>query len=90
MNDATRRGFLAMAGVGAAAVGAAAALPAGLDVKAPAAEAHPEASSGNGPLVAVVADSGQGEVSLLFGDTEVVINDRALVNRLVALSRKGV
>jgi hypothetical protein len=78
MSDPSRRGFLAIAGVGAAT--------AGLAVAAPAAGAHapgtPPVEGASGPLVAYVTDVRSGAVSVMVGDREVEIHDRELVNRL--------
>jgi hypothetical protein len=76
--DATRRGFLVMAGAGAAAVGVAAVVPAGA-LKGEAAADHPPTE---GTLVAYVGDAADGNISLLVGDREVVVHDRDLVARL--------
>jgi hypothetical protein len=76
MGNSTRRGFLAMAGVGAAAVGA------GGSSRAAAAEQR-----STGPLVAYVRDVRRGEIAVMVGEHEVVVRDRDLVNRLVHASR---
>jgi hypothetical protein len=75
MSDPSRRGFLLLAGTGVAAVGAAAVAPAAF------AESEPgEAGSSTvqGPLVAYVTDLNKGEVSVMMGEREVVVHDRAL------------
>lgn len=76
MNDPTRRGFLVIAGAGAAAVGAATVAPAvgAAPVRAP--------SEASGPLVAYVSDMQSGEVTLMVGEREVVVHDRDLAARL--------
>jgi len=76
MNDPTRRGFLVIAGAGAAAVGAATVAPAAgaAPVRAP--------SGASGPLVAYVSDMQSGEVTLMVGEREVVVHDRDLAARL--------
>jgi len=73
MNNATRRGFLMMAGAGAAAVAT------------PGAIAQPMAGShaASGPLVAYVGDVGGSEVSVLVGEQEIVFRDADLVAKLV-------
>ena len=76
MGDSTRRGFLAMAGMGAAAVG--------VGVATPAAASEQRSS---GPLVAYVRDVRRGEIAVMVGEHEVVVRDRDLVNRLVHASR---
>jgi hypothetical protein len=80
--DSTRRGFLATAGAGAAAVGIGAIAPA----------AHAETASdgahsktprhASGALVAHVADVHGDTVTLMAGEREVVVHDRDLVARL--------
>jgi hypothetical protein len=74
--DSTRRGFLLMAGAGAAAVGAAAVVPKAVGTRAAV------KSTVSGPLVAYVKDAKAGKVSLLIGEREVVVHDRELVARL--------
>ena len=64
-----------MAGAGAAAVGAVAVAPAAL------ASGEKDGDSPvtvDGPLVAYISDIGTGEVSVMKGEREVVIHDRAL------------
>ncbi|MEP6852479.1 MAG: hypothetical protein ABJA87_07475 [bacterium] len=79
MNDASRRGFLAIAGTGVAVAGVAAVMPSA-DAAAPPATA-PDL---DGPVVAVVRDVRTGEVSVLHGDREETVHDHALVARLTA------
>ncbi|MFF0268218.1 twin-arginine translocation signal domain-containing protein [Kribbella sp. NPDC004536] len=87
MGDSTRRGFLAMAGMGAAAVGVGAAAP-GAASAAPAGDAGAAVGQGAaGPLVAYVRDVRRNEISVMVGEHEVVLRDRDLVNRLVHASR---
>ena len=76
MAVSTRRGFLTMAGVGAAAVGAGSI--------APAAQAKPvrAPADAQGPLVVYVTDMQRGELTLMHGEREVVIHDRDLAARL--------
>jgi hypothetical protein len=83
MNDPSRRGFLTIAGVAAAAAGVA--------VAAPSAAAQPPATPGvdsEGPLVAYITDVQAGELALLVGEREVVVHDPDLVARL-AHAAKG-
>jgi hypothetical protein len=75
MSDASRRGFLFLAGTGAAVVGAAAVAPAAVAARPP--EDY-EAVAGDGPLVAYIRDINKGEVSVMRGEREVVVHDRAL------------
>lgn len=86
MNDSTRRGFLGMAGAGAVAAGTVSLAPAAFaedaDAKAP-----PEGSA-NEPVVAYVSDARKGEVSVMSGEREVIVRDRALANRLLNAARR--
>jgi hypothetical protein len=77
MNNATRRGFLAMAGAGAAVVATPGA------VAQPAARSH----ASSGPLVAYASDVGSSELSIMVGEHEVVVHDPDLVARLVHAAR---
>ncbi|TDO35159.1 hypothetical protein EV643_12445 [Kribbella sp. VKM Ac-2527] len=77
MNNATRRGFLAMAGAGAAI----AATPGA--VAQPVARAH----ASSGPLVAYARDVSSSELSIMVGEQEVVVHDPDLVARLVQAAR---
>jgi hypothetical protein len=76
MSKTTRRGFLTLAGTGAAAVG--------LGAAASGADANPvkPPAGANGPLVAYVTDMQDGELTLMHGDDEVVVHDRDLAARL--------
>lgn len=79
MSGSTRRNFLIASGAGAAAVGAAAALPAVAQAKAAPATRLP----GNArSLVAHVSDPSSGTLSLLVGEHEVTVHDPDLVARL--------
>jgi len=80
MPDSTRRGFIIMAGAGAAAVGAVAAAS---DAGAAPAIVKASEVTADGPLVAYVRDVRKGEVSVLVGEREVVIHDPAMVAKLV-------
>ncbi|MDT4949595.1 MAG: hypothetical protein QOJ37_2190 [Pseudonocardiales bacterium] len=78
MTEPTRRGFLTIAGAGAAAAGLAGVAPA-----AAAAAATVRAPAGvSGPLVAYVTDMQGGELTLMVGEREVVVHDRDLAARL--------
>jgi hypothetical protein len=75
MNETNRRGFLVLAGSGAAAVGAVAG--------APAAEAGTRVPNHvKEPLVAYVRDARRGEVAVMIGEREVVVHDRELAARI--------
>ncbi len=76
MNDTSRRKFLAAAGAGAA-VGTV-----GLAVPASAA-ARRQANAADEPVVAFVEDPQSAVVTLMFGDQEVVVDDRDLVVRIL-------
>jgi len=78
MSAPTRRGFLALAGTGAAAVGLAGVAPAVAVAEVKTAHV-PDAS---GPLVAYLADMAHDEVRLLVGEREVTVHDRDLAARL--------
>ena len=84
MDEATRRKFLIMAGVGAATTaGVAVAASTGIGTE-PAAGEAPAAlpASASGPLVAWVEDVRAGRLAVLVGETEVVVRDPDLVARL--------
>lgn len=91
MQDLSRRGFLKVAGKGAAAAGLVAVAPTALlatagaatKPKAPKREAtvRPVASSEN--LVVHIPNPRSGEIRFMVGEREVVRHDRALVARLV-------
>lgn len=87
MSESTRRGFLKIAGAGAAVGAAAVATTAA--VKSTGTTAPPQGTAAavpagaTGPLVAYVRDVRGAEVSVLVGETEVVVQDKELVARLV-------
>ena len=83
MSDSSRRGFLIVAGTGALAAGAAAMVPAAFAAGpregfAPGPREEPSPGSPEGPLVAYVSDLRKGEVSVMMGEREVIVHDRAL------------
>jgi hypothetical protein len=84
MKDRSRRGFLAMAGTGAAVAGAAVAVPA-----TAAAAAAPDTSVGDasGPLVVYIDDVRKGTLTVLVGEREVHLHDKELVARLTRATR---
>lgn len=93
MSDHTRRGFLVIAGAGAAAVGAAVA---GAPSTASAAERAPSGTdpdvsrpSTGGPVVAYIEDLDRAEIVLISGESRTVVTDRALVSGLARLAAKG-
>lgn len=94
MAKITRRKLLVTTSTGAVAVGGAAALFTGLHYdgsKASAASAVAETtdaaqlptSSSMGPLVAYVSDVTKGELHIMFGQQEVVIQNPALIRQLL-------
>ena len=89
MSESTRRGFLIMAGAGAAATaGAVVVANTGSAGAAPAAAETDTAApaTASGPLVAYVRNTRSGEVSVMVGETEVVVSDPALVARLASIA----
>jgi hypothetical protein len=82
MNSPSRRGFLAVAGVGAAGVAAATVIGSGSSASAsPAPDITlPEGASGS--IVAYITDVQNGHMSVMVGERAVVIHDRELVARL--------
>jgi len=87
LSDSTRRGFLKVAGAGAAiGAGVAATAVVRSDGGEPAAGTGRSATAlpagASGPLVAYVRDVRAAEVSVMVGETEVVVQDRELVARL--------
>ena len=81
----SRRNFLRTASVGAAAAGIAVAVP------TTAASATPSEGASTGPLhtgpfVAWIKNARSGEISVLVGEHEVVVHDRALATRLASIA----
>lgn len=92
MSESTRRGFLKVAGAGAAVGVAAVAVTAATKSESGSgsAAAAPAVPAGaTGPLVAYVRDVRGSEVSVLVGETEVVVRDADLVSRLAAARGKA-
>ena len=81
MSDPSRRGFLMLTGVGAAAATAAVVAPAAF---ASGGEDNTSSTPG-GPLVAYVSNMKTGEVSVMRGEREVVVRDRALCASLARI-----
>jgi hypothetical protein len=79
MSETSRRRFLAVTGTGAAAVGAATVVPGA----AFAGETPRSENSADEAVVAYVKDARSGELVLMVGEREVVVDDRDLVNRLL-------
>ena len=85
MDEATRRKFLIMAGIGAATTaGAAVAASTGIAAEPARDAAAPLAlpASASGPMVAYVEDVRSGRLAVMVGETEVVVRDPDLVARL--------
>jgi hypothetical protein len=80
MNDATRRGFLAIAGVGTAA-GMAVAVAPGVTAS-PAREDVSLPPGAEGAMAAYIHDLKKGEVALMVEGHEVIVTDKQLVARL--------
>ena len=80
MPESTRRGFIKVAGTGAAAVGVAAVLPAAAASAAPKHLDLPKNASG--ALVVYIEDVKSGKLSVMVEGREVEIVDHQLVNRL--------
>ncbi|WP_295696792.1 hypothetical protein [Lapillicoccus sp.] len=78
MNDASRRGFLALTGTG---VAGAAAIAVAQSASAAPARAAAETTA-DGPMVAHVRNIHTGEVAVMIGEREVVVHDKALVSAL--------
>lgn len=78
MSDATRRGFLALAGVGVAAGATAVALPGG----AAGAEELTLPPDAEGAMVAYIHDLTKNEVALMIDGREQIVTDKQLVARL--------
>ncbi len=85
MADATRRGFIAAAGAGAATVAVVAAAPSAFAAPTSAAEAAEALSSAT--LVAYIQNPKSGVVTVMVGEDEVEIHDPALVRRLTKAAR---
>ena len=77
MNDTSRRKFLAVAGAGAAASAV------GIAVPAAAGAVTRSADAANEPVVAFIENPLSGEVTLMLGGREVVVQDRDLVARIL-------
>jgi hypothetical protein len=86
MNESTRRGFLAGAGVSVAGAGLAAIVPA---TGANAATPVTSPAHARGSLVAHVADMQGDTVTLMVGDRETVVRDADLVARLARAASEG-
>jgi hypothetical protein len=83
MSDASRRNFLAVAGIGTVAGVAAVAIPAATASAAtPAAEELTVPAGAEGSMAAYIHDVHKGEVALMVEGREVIVTDKQLVARL--------
>ena len=93
MSESTRRGFLKIAGagaaVGAAAVATTAAVHSSGTTAPQAGTAAAVPAGATGALVAYVRDVRGAEVSVMVAGTEVVVQDKELVARLVSARAKN-
>jgi len=93
MADVTRRGFIKKTSVGAVALGTMATVPGtGMGMTAAhAAAGHPAtdltAAELREPLVAHVRNVASGEIAVMVGEREVIIQDRELAARLARAAR---
>lgn len=88
MPSLSRRTFLRSAGAGVAAVGVASAVPMALASSAAADDGGPpEAGPAGAPLVAYVRDVRSGRISLMVGEREIHITDKALARGLARAAR---
>jgi hypothetical protein len=84
----SRRQFIRNVGLGAAAAGVAAAVPAGLDsvragvTRGPETADRGDGTVAEGSLVAYVRDVRSGEIRLMVGEREIVYTDRELARSL--------
>jgi hypothetical protein len=84
MSETTRRGFLGVAGAGAAAVGAVAITPG----SAFAGETQQKENGAKESVVAYIKDHKADSMTLMVGEREVVVHDRDLVNRILNAAGK--
>jgi hypothetical protein len=89
MGEATRRGFITMAGVGTAAGIAVVAAPGALAATRPAAEDSTLPPGVDGSMAAYIHDLDTGEVALLVEGRQVIVTDKALVSRLAKAFAKA-
>jgi hypothetical protein len=83
MSDASRRGFLVLAGAGTAAVATAGAVALAQSSDEPkAVEGH----NATGAMVAWIGDVKKSEITIMLGEREVVVQDADLVTKLVRAS----
>jgi hypothetical protein len=85
MTDHSRRTFLAGAGVAATAVTVTALTP-GVAFAASSEDSHHESGKAAAALVAYVRDTHSGRITIMSGDREIEITDKALARRLARLA----
>jgi hypothetical protein len=81
MTEATRRGFIAMAGAGTAAAVVVAVAPK-LSASSSTEEDTSIPAAAQGAMAAYIHDVHKGEVSLMVGGREVIVTDKTLTARL--------
>lgn len=88
MIESSRRKFLAATGAGAAAVGAAAVLPATAEAATgpDTLEADLAGNTGPMPVIVTIDDPGSGRISVLHGEREFTVTDRDLADRILGLT----
>ena len=97
MNTSSRRSFLAVTGVTAAGIGAAAILPGSAEAQTSSGqamslqtvEAEVGVSLDDTVLLACVNDHEQGEVTVINGDAEITVIDHALARHIARLAGNG-
>ena len=77
MDHPNRRGFLALAGAGAAVAGAVAVAPSAQASTPSTVPAHVTE-----PLVAYVRDAHTGEIAVMTGEREIIVHDTELAARI--------
>ena len=87
MSDTTRRGFLVIAGAGAAAAGASVIGVAAAASGKPDDQLTPQDLAGAESFVVHVKDVRRGQLAILVGDREVLVEDRELATRLAGAAK---
>jgi hypothetical protein len=87
MARVTRRAFISTAGAVAGAAALTAAGPNVASAVAAITEQPLQGSEATSSVVAYVKNPASGQISLLAGEREVTVTDRALVKRIVSASR---
>jgi hypothetical protein len=84
----SRRSFIKRASIGAAAVGAAVAVPAAFSTDADA-DTVPPGAVHDGPLVAWVKDTASGEITVHLDNQTVVYQDKKLAAKLSRIAARA-